>query len=88
MLNEGFFHMVYLFSGKVYKNLVNMPTVCSPERRPVSEDLTVFLKVSVIWILIFVKFGKTQNYSLPMCCALNPKVWLDFYILKKGVLFR
>lgn len=36
--------MVYLFSGKVYKNLVYMPTACSPERRPVSEDLTVFLK--------------------------------------------
>lgn len=81
--------MVNLFSGKVYKNLVYMPTVCSPERRPVSEDLTVFFKVlTVIWILIFVKFGKTQNYSLPKCCALNPKVWLDFYILKKGVLFR
>lgn len=77
--------MVYLFSGKVYKNLVYMPTACSPERRPVSEDLTVFLKVSVIWILIFVKFGKTQNYSLPKCCALNPKVWLDFlYSEKRG----
>lgn len=36
--------MVYLFSGKVYKNLVYMPTVCSPERRPVSEDLTGFFK--------------------------------------------
>lgn len=36
--------MVNLFSGKVYKNLVYMPTVCSPERRPVSEDLTVFFK--------------------------------------------